>query len=174
MSDSQFLFPGFEPAESGVASPDAPAVPASGRAWIAVASADHVRIGRAAGFMQVCHGKAGPLRRIRAGDTVVYYSPTEAFRAGDGYRAFTAIGTVPGGEPYQVQMTPDFRPFRKNVDWWPARETPIRPLVGRLGFTNVPSWGYQLRYGLVEITSADAGLIALAMGAELPLTARAA
>ena len=141
---------------------------------IAVASADHVRIGRAGGFMQVCHGKAGPLRRIRAGDTVIYYSPTEAFGAGDGYRSFTAIGTVRGGEPYAVQMTPDFRPFRKDVDWWPAVETPIRPLVGRLAFTLVPAWGYQLRYGLVEITPADAGLIAGAMGAEIPLTARAA
>jgi hypothetical protein len=31
------------------------------RAWIAVA--EHVRIGRVAGFMQVCHGTCGPLRR---------------------------------------------------------------------------------------------------------------
>ena len=111
---------------------------------------------------------------VRAGDTVIYYSPTEAVGAGDGYRSFTAIGTVRGGEPYAVQMTPDFRPFRKDVDWWPAVETPIRPLVGRLAFTLVPAWGYQLRYGLVEITPADAGLFAGAMGAEIPLTARAA
>jgi hypothetical protein len=33
--------------------------------WIAVASADHVGRGRAPGFMQVCHGKAAPLRRIQ-------------------------------------------------------------------------------------------------------------
>ena len=44
--------------------------------WIAVASAEHVRIGRSQGFMQVCHGKAAPLRRIQPGDGVVYYSPT--------------------------------------------------------------------------------------------------
>lgn len=35
--------------------------------WIAVASAEHVRIGRAGGFMQVCHGKATPLRRVKPG-----------------------------------------------------------------------------------------------------------
>ena len=29
--------------------------------WLAVASADHVAIGRAEGFMQVCHGKVSPL-----------------------------------------------------------------------------------------------------------------
>ncbi|TXI95939.1 MAG: EVE domain-containing protein, partial [Burkholderiaceae bacterium] len=47
--------------------------------WIAVASAEHVAIGRAQGFMQVCHGKAAPLRRLSAGDTVIYYSPVERF-----------------------------------------------------------------------------------------------
>jgi hypothetical protein len=46
------------------------------RYWIAVASAGHARRGRQAGFMQVCHGKGGPLRRLRAGDGIVYYSPT--------------------------------------------------------------------------------------------------
>lgn len=34
------------------------------KSWIAVASAEHVRSGRAQGFMQVCHGKAAPLRRL--------------------------------------------------------------------------------------------------------------
>ncbi len=45
-------------------------------AWIAVACAEHVRRGREGGFMQVCHGKAVPLRRIQPGDGVAYYSPT--------------------------------------------------------------------------------------------------
>ena len=43
--------------------------------WIAVASAEHVRRGKREGFMQVSHGKAAPLKRIRPGDRVVYYSP---------------------------------------------------------------------------------------------------
>ena len=51
--------------------------------WVAVASAEHVRIGRSKGFMQVCHGKAAPLRRVHPGDGVVYYSPTGAFQAKD-------------------------------------------------------------------------------------------
>ena len=53
------------------------------RAWIAVASAEHVRRGLAGGFMQVCHGKDGPLRRMRPGDRVAYYSPTETFGGTD-------------------------------------------------------------------------------------------
>src|ERR1700722_19285540 len=43
--------------------------------WIAVASAEHVRLGRSDGFMQVSHGKSAPLRRIEPGDRVVFYSP---------------------------------------------------------------------------------------------------
>uniref|UniRef100_UPI0013D732E9 EVE domain-containing protein n=1 Tax=Klebsiella pneumoniae TaxID=573 RepID=UPI0013D732E9 len=66
--------------------------------WIAVASVEHVRRGRAEGFMQVCHGKAGPLRRVRPGDRVAYYSPTATFAAKDRLQAFTAIGTVRPGE----------------------------------------------------------------------------
>jgi hypothetical protein len=44
--------------------------------WLAVASAEHVRRGRREGFMQVSQGKAAPLKRIKPGDRVVYYSPT--------------------------------------------------------------------------------------------------
>ncbi|WP_022704604.1 hypothetical protein [Pseudorhodobacter ferrugineus] len=43
--------------------------------WIGVASADHVAIGRAQGFMQVCHDKGSPLRRIKPGRAVISYSP---------------------------------------------------------------------------------------------------
>ena len=39
--------------------------------WIAVASAEHARRGKA-GFIQVNHGKKAPLQRVRAGDGVAY------------------------------------------------------------------------------------------------------
>jgi hypothetical protein len=42
------------------------------RSWIAVASADHVRFGRSASFMQIAHGSDTPLRRIRPGDRIAY------------------------------------------------------------------------------------------------------
>ena len=35
--------------------------------WIAVAAADHVSRGVQEGFMQVCHGKGGPLKRLKEG-----------------------------------------------------------------------------------------------------------
>jgi EVE domain len=136
------------------------------RHWIAVASAEHVRRGRAEGFMQVCHGKRGPLARVRPGDGVVCYSPTEVFRGGGSLQAFTAIGRVREGEPYAHDMGSGFVPFRRDVDWFPADERPIRPLLDRLEFTaGRRNWGYQLRFGLFEIGEQDFDMIAEEMGA---------
>ena len=136
--------------------------------WVAVASAEHVRIGRSKGFMQVCHGKAAPLRRIQPGDGVVYYSPTSVFRGGDQLQSFTAIGVTRDGSPYQVDMNGGFMPFRRDVSWCAAQEAPIKPLVSRLAFTTAKrNWGYQLRFGLFEISEQDMATIAAAMAASL-------
>ena len=137
------------------------------RNWVAVASAEHVRLGRSRGFMQVCHGKAAPLKRIQPGDGVVYYSPTNVFRGNDGLKSFTAIGVVRDGSPYKADMGGGFTPFRRDVDWRAAEEVPIKPLVGRLEFTTAKrNWGFQLRFGLFEICASDMAIIADAMGAE--------
>lgn len=132
--------------------------------WVAVASAEHVRRGRAEGFMQVCHGKAAPLRRIQPGDGVVYYSPTEQFRGKGSLQAFTALGVVLAGEPYSFDMGGGFCPYRRNVAWKQTEEIPIRPLLAELSFTaNQRSWGYQLRFGLFEISHEDFEKISQAM-----------
>jgi hypothetical protein len=139
--------------------------------WIAVASADHVRRGRAGGFMQVNHGKAAPLRRIKPGDGIVYYSPAATMGLKDKLQSFTAIGTVRQGEPYRGDMGGGFTPFRRDVDWLEADDTSIAPLLGRLDCTaGKANWGYQLRFGLFEITGHDFALIAEAMGASLRVT----
>ena len=133
--------------------------------WMAVASAAHVRIGREAGFMQVNHGKAAPLRRVKPGDGIVYYSPSTILGEKDGLQSFTAIGTVCNGEPYQGVMGGGFTPFRRDVDWAKAGEAPIKPLLDRLDFTaGKANWGYQLRFGLFPISDHDFVLVAEAMG----------
>lgn len=136
--------------------------------WIAVASAEHVRRGRSEGFMQVSHGKAAPLQRVKPGDRVVYYSPAVTLGGKDKLQAFTAIGTVKRGEPYLFDMAKGFQPYRRDVDWAQSVEAPIRPLLGKLQFTaGKPNWGYQLRFGLFPISEADFRLIAQAMAVEL-------
>lgn len=138
------------------------------RGWIAVACAEHVRRGREGGFMQVCHGRAAPLRRIWPGDGVVYYSPTVVLGSGVPYRALTAAGTVAEGEPYLFDMGEGFRAWRRNVCWRKVREVPIAPLLPLLGFSaGRKSWGRKLRFGLLAISPEDFSSILAAMtGAE--------
>ena len=136
--------------------------------WVAVASADHVAIGRRGGFMQVGHGKGAPLKRLHAGDRIAYYSPVRVFGGKDACQAFTAIGLVRDERVYQVDMSNDgeahFKPFRKDVDWFEAQEAPIRPLLESLSFTSAKSnWGYAFRFGLLKVTEADMDLILRAM-----------
>ena len=143
------------------------------RNWVAVASAEHVRVGRSKGFMQVSHGKAAPLKRIHPGDGVVYYSPTNVLRGKDKLQSFTAIGIVKDGVPYQVDMGGGFCPFRRDVNWRTAEEASIKPLIGSLQFTaNKSNWGFQLRFGQFEISEHDMAMIATAMGV-MVVTSRA-
>jgi len=136
--------------------------------WVAVASAEHVAIGRAQGFMQVGHGKGTPLRRLHAGDRIAYYSPVRVFGTKEACQAFTAIGTVRDERVYQGLMAGGFEPFRKDVDWCDAGEAAIRPLLDALSFTRGKSnWGYAFRAGLLKVTSDDMDVIARAMRAQV-------
>lgn len=132
--------------------------------WIAIASSEHVQKGRLSGFMQVCHGKEGPLRRMKPHDWVAYYSPTITFGGKDKLQSFTAIGQIKENDPYQVDMGHNFCPFRRDVRWFESHEALITPLLKQLDFTkNKKNWGYPLRFGLVAISAHDMQLIAQAM-----------
>jgi hypothetical protein len=135
-------------------------------AWIAVASANHVAIGRRDGFMQVNHGKAAPLRRIKPGEIVAYYSPTETYGTKTPLKYFTAIGRVREGDVYTGQMSGDFTPWRRDVEWWEATPAPIAPLLNHLELTaGKVNWGYPFRFGLLRVGDADMAIIATAMAA---------
>ncbi|MBN8293047.1 EVE domain-containing protein [Rhodobacter sp. NTK016B] len=134
----------------------------SPRNWIAVASADHVAVGRQGGFMQVNHGKEAPLRRLRPGDRVVYYSPRQQMRGGEQRQAFTALGVVADGPIYRGEMGNGDTAFRRDVHWQATQDAPIRPLLEHLSFGG-PHWGAPFRYGLFEITADDMAVIAEAM-----------
>lgn len=138
------------------------------RYWLAVASSDHVRLGREQGFMQVGHGKGAPLKRPRAGDGVVYYSPTVTLGGKERLQAFTSIGVVADERVYQADMGDGFRPFRRDVTFAKAKEASILPLLDALDLTRGKrSWGYPFRFGFLEITQHDFDAIAAAMGAKM-------
>jgi EVE domain len=134
--------------------------------WIGVACAAHVRRGRAGGFMQLGHGKVAPLLRIKPGDRIICYSPTQVFGKKDGLQSFTAIGKIKEREPYLFDRGKGFKPYRRDVQWARAKEAPIAPLLDKLEFTaGQRNWGYKFRFGLFPISAKDFRLIAKAMGA---------
>ena len=136
--------------------------------WINVVSRDHVQRGAAEGFTQANHGKPWALKKMQRGDWIIFYSPKTAFTDGEPLQAFTAIGQVIDDEPYQAEMSPDFHPWRRDVDFKQSHEAPIRPLIDELDFIeNKQSWGYKFRFGVIEIGEKDFLTIAGAMGVEL-------
>jgi len=87
------------------------------------------------------------------GDWVVCYSPKTAFQGGEPLQGFTAIGRVADDEPYQVQMSADFHPWRRSVDFVACAAAPIRPLIAQLDFIEETSrWGYKFRFGCSRST----------------------
>jgi len=104
------------------------------RFWIGVVSRAHVQGGVAGSFAQLCHGKERPLRRMRIGDWLIYYSPRTEREGGTPTRAFTAIGRVVGEDVYPFAMSEAFVPLRRDVRYLPCREASIAPLLGRLSF----------------------------------------
>lgn len=133
--------------------------------WIGTVSKEHVQRGQAGGFAQVCHGKVAPLKRMKAGDVFIYYSPTIRFGEKTPYQCFTALGIVKPGEPYAFKMSDDFIPYRIDIDYLKTNDTPIRPLLANLAFIKDKSkWGGAFRFGILKIPREDCLIIAKKMG----------
>ena len=132
--------------------------------WIIVASKDHVQKGLAEGFAQACHGKAAPLKRMKKDDFIIYYSSKQTMNQPEKCQEFTAIGQVADEETYSFQMSEDFCPSRRNIEFFKSEAVSILPLINELEFIqNKKSWGYPFRFGFFEINEHDFDLISQQM-----------
>lgn len=138
--------------------------PALRRDWLAVASAEHVARGFAGGFMQVCHGKSPPLRRLHAGDRIAYYAPGSVMGGPATLKSIVAYGVVADEELEQVEMAPGFRPWRRRVTWISDSQVPIERLRADPRFVLAGAgWGARLRFGLLAVDALSMDMIAAAM-----------
>ena len=132
-------------------------------AWLGVVSAEHVRRGVSLSIAQIGHGKRTGLARMKAGDSLVYYSAQERLGEPPRLRCFTALGTVSDDEIWQADEG-SFKPFRRRVSYdLSARPVPIDTLKPVLELTAPPNWGQQLRRGLIPLSDHDFALIHQAM-----------
>lgn len=132
--------------------------------WIIVASKDHVKSALAQGIAQACHGKVSPLKRMCKGDFIVYYSGKQTLGRPQVCQEFTAIGKVMDEQIYQLRLSENFCPSRRNIEFLPNRDVSILPLISRLNFIHdKKNWGYPFRFGLLEIDRHDFELISSQM-----------
>lgn len=132
--------------------------------WIIVASKDHVKTGITEGIAQTCHGKVAPLKRMKKGDYIIYYSGKQTLGGTNKCQEFTALGKVMDDEIYQIQVTENFCPSRRNIEFMPTKDASIFPLINNLDFIqNKKSWGYSFRFGFFEINQHDFDLISSQM-----------
>ena len=132
--------------------------------WIIVASKDHLQRGIKDGFIQANHGKAAALKRMHAGDWVIFYSPKVEFEKPEKLQCFTAICKLVDENIYQHNMDGGFVPFRRNVQFLPAHDVSILPLINDLTFIlDKTHWGAPFRFGTLQVPEEDFRLIASKM-----------
>lgn len=130
--------------------------------WLGVVSRSHVERAVGGGFAQLCHGRAAPLRRMAAGDWLVYYSATAEMGGGERVQAFTALGQLVDERVYEVDVG-DGRACRRNVRYESVGQVPLASLAAELHLTAHPHWGFALRRGHLPLDAHDFAIIAQAL-----------
>jgi len=74
----------------------------------------------------------------------------------DKCQGFTALGRVLDENTCQVQISENFCPSRRTIEYLPCSSVSILPLIEQLDFIpNKKSWGYPFRFGILEINKKD-------------------
>lgn len=145
------------------------------RFFINTVSREHVRRGIDGGFTQADHGRDTRIKRLAKGDRIVFYSARTEMDGGEPLQRFTAIAEIADDSPYQVEIAPEFKPWRRRVTFADCAEVPIQPLIEQLDFIrNKQSWGFTFRRGFFEIAESDFRKIEEAMCAAVVSEAIAA
>jgi len=135
--------------------------------FIGVVSLEHAKRGYEGSFTQACHGKKSPLMRMKKGDWFVQYSPKMTLTSKDPYQKFSFIGEVSGNAPYQVELSPNFNPYRIDIAYIDTKKAlpfAIKNLIQNLSFIkNKQRWGMSFRFGFLKIPKQDFQLIYHAM-----------
>src|SRR5580698_940288 len=101
---------------------------------------------------------------MKPNDFLIYYSGKKTFGKTEKCQEFTALGQVKDGEVYQFQLTADFCPFRRKIEFFEHIDISILPLINDLQFIQKKqSWGYSFRFGFFEINKHDYDLISSQM-----------
>lgn len=128
--------------------------------WIAAISKEHTELAIKGNFIQVCHGKKAPLKRMTKDDYIIVYSSKITMKENKKCQMFTALGRVIDDHTYSFEMTEEFKPFRRNIEFMKCNQISIIPMIENLEFiSDKKYWGYPFRYGFFEINENDFNFI---------------
>jgi predicted RNA-binding protein len=128
--------------------------------WVVVTSRDHALDGAKAGVVQVNHGKEHPLKRMSAGDKILFYASKKTYGQKELSQRFVALAILADDTIFQYSVSEDFKPYRRKADYKDVKEAEIRPLIDKLEFIkNKEKWGYIFRTVFFEIDKHDFELI---------------
>ncbi|MCP5086136.1 MAG: EVE domain-containing protein [Rhodobacteraceae bacterium] len=135
------------------------------RFWVGVVAADHIEIAKAERVCAFTLGKETAVAKLSPGDRFVIYSPKTGFGEGETVQAFTALGTVGAGVPYEMPWAgTESNAWVRDAKYADAVQTPIKPMLEDLSFiTNPRFWGMAFRRSLFEIGTEDFEKIEKAM-----------
>jgi hypothetical protein len=100
--------------------------------WIIVASKNHCLKSMENNFIQACHGKIWPLKKMQPNDKFILYSPKLVFGEKAPCQKFINIGKITEELPYEIQIP---NGDRRNVVFEEKLKTiSILPLIENLDF----------------------------------------
>ena len=133
--------------------------------YLGIAEKIHADMCVAEGVVVLGLGGPSGVRKLRAGDGVVYYSPKTA-PDGEVLRSFTAIGRVVGDSEYERSVGGGAPLWVRDVAW---RTDPdivsIYDLLDNLSWIKKPkNWGFYMRGSHRAVPEDDYEKISAAMG----------
>ncbi len=131
------------------------------KCWVSVVSKEHALRGIEGGFMQACHGKAAPLKRMKAGDWFMFYCPATTMGGVIKVQKFLGLGKVKNDDTYQFEMTPEFCPFRRDIEFIQNAESIESAPISTLKELSIKS---KLRFGFFELPGVDFAMVLNSMG----------
>jgi hypothetical protein len=73
--------------------------------------------GASAGVVQVNHGKNGPLKRMSAGDKILFYAGKQLYGQKELCQCFVALAILADDTIFQYEVSANFKPYRRKAEY---------------------------------------------------------
>lgn len=127
---------------------------------VVVASQDHCQRWMKEWFVQACHGKIRPMKKMSKWDIIFLYAPKKEFGKDEKLQAFVWMLKVTSDEIEQVEMFPWFTPYRKHTQTIATANIYLHDLKGKIAFfTDNKNIWLEMRKWFFQLPDEDGKLL---------------